>query len=243
MNMTDETLSAFLDSELSEAEMEAVREQLAVDPMLADRLAELASVDAELQAHYAGIDDQPMPESITRLLDQDASGGSGGEPDNVMTFPWWRRVRAHAGKAIAAAVIGGFALAQWLAVPDSGENAGWPAVAQALESRPSGEAYAIDDSTTVMPRLTFRSQAGDWCRQYYLQQGDNASEQIACRIEANQWKRVAEEDVEPIAASNAYQTATGGHVLDRPLDRMMNGAPLNRSDEQAILERWADTGS
>ena len=48
MKMTDETLSAFLDNELTDAEMEAVRDQIEKDPTLADRLAEMASVDAEL---------------------------------------------------------------------------------------------------------------------------------------------------------------------------------------------------
>ena len=46
MKMTDETLSAFLDNELTDAEMEAVRDQIEKDPTLADRLAEMASVDA-----------------------------------------------------------------------------------------------------------------------------------------------------------------------------------------------------
>lgn len=65
MKITDETLSAFLDSELSPSEMEAVRERLATDPSLTDRLAELADVDSELKSHYGDIDDRPFPESVT----------------------------------------------------------------------------------------------------------------------------------------------------------------------------------
>ncbi|MBD3641651.1 MAG: hypothetical protein HUJ18_11715 [Marinobacter sp.] len=239
MNITDETLSAFLDHELPEAEMQAVRDQLAADPALADRLAELASVDAELQTHYGAIDNRAMPEAVNRLLADELPAGAGGEPDNVIAFPWWRRLREHTGKAVAAAVIAGFALAQWLAVPGSGEDAGWAEVAQALETRPSGEPHAIDD-TTVTPRLTFRNQAGDWCRQFQVQRPDHASEQIACRTGAGNWEPVAKVDVEAGAAPDSYQTASGGSVLDSTLDRLMAGPPLGRQEEQALMERWSD---
>ncbi len=57
------------------------------------------------------------------------------------------------------------------------------------------------------------------------------------------WPAVAQEEVEPIPASDTYQTASGGHVLDGTLDRMMSGAPMSRSEEQAVLERWGDKGS
>lgn len=240
MNITDETLSAFLDHELPEAGMQAVRDQLAADPALADRLAELASVDAELQTHYGAIDDRPMPEAVTRLLADAPPAGAGGEPDNVIAFPWWRRVREHTGKAVAAAVIAGFALAQWLAVPGSGEEAGWPAVAQSLETRPSGEPHAIDDATTVTPRLTFRNQAGDWCRQYLVQRPDHASEQIACRTGAGDWEQVANVDVEAGAAPGSYQTASGGSVLDEAIDEMIDGPPIGPETEHSLIEQqWS----
>jgi anti-sigma factor RsiW len=86
MKMTDETLSAFLDNELTDAEMEAVRDQIEKDPTLADRLAEMASVDAELQAHYGSIDDRPMPASITRMLEEKASRSAAPAQDNVAKF-------------------------------------------------------------------------------------------------------------------------------------------------------------
>lgn len=227
MNMTDETLSAFLDNELTEAEMEAVRDRLAVDPALADRLAELASVDAELQAHYRSIDDRPMPASVTRML----------EPanDNVVTFPWWRRVREHSVKAVAAAVIAGVALTQWLTQPSNGDPA-WPAVANILDNQPSGEVYQVGDHASLTPRLTFRSLAGEWCRQFRLETEGSASEQIACRNDAGTWEPVARAEAEPAPASDTYQTASGGSVLDQTLDRMMADSPIGPNTERALLQ-------
>lgn len=234
MNMTDETLSAFLDNELTPAEMEAVRDQLAADTaaavQLADRLAELASVDAQLQAHYGAIDDRPLPTSVTRML-EDAPAD-----DNVITFPWWRRLRSHAGKAVAAAVIGGVALMQWSNLPSSGDPA-WPAVAQILDSQPSGELHRVDDQSTLTPRLTFRNTADHWCRQFRLETGNTASEQIACRNDGGTWEQVTRVETDSLPESGQYQTASGGRVVDEALDRIMAGSPVGPDQERALLER------
>lgn len=241
MNMTDETLSAFLDNELPEAEMEAVRDQLAVDPALADRLAELAWVDAELLAHYSSIDDRPMPASVTRMLETDQSQSTASGQGNVITFPWWRRMRGHTGKAVAAAVIAGVVLTQWLTQPSTGDPT-WPEVVNVLDNQPSGEVYQVDSLAALTPRLTFRSQAGEWCRQFRLETAGSASEQIACRSEAGAWEQVAQVEVRPSPEPDTYQTASGGSVLDRTLDGMMAGSPIGVDAERALLRHQWGTG-
>lgn len=242
MNITDEILSAFLDNELSEPEMNAVRDQIALDPALADRLAELASVDAELLRHYGAIDQQPLPEAIMSLLEPPAPVA---RPDNVVAFPWWRRLKEHSGKAVAAAVVAGFAMTQWPGSPAVDDPA-WPSIAQVLEQQPSGQAYEIHFDATVMPRLTFRNQAGDWCRQFRVDSAAGASEQIACRDGRGDWDSVVEVQVSSAPDSPnspnspKYQTASGGSVLDDELDRMMAGQPVAPDGEAALLgRRWA----
>lgn len=240
MKITDETLSAFLDSELSHAEMEAVRHKLAVDPALTDRLAELASVDAQLQAHYGTIDDRPMPESVTWMLADSSSRNRASAPDTVVRFPWWRTLRGQAGKAVAAAVIAGVALMQWFGLPSNGDPA-WQQVAQVLENQPSGQTHTLDSQSTsgasLTPRLTFQNQDGDWCRQFGINTATAASEQIACRGETGEWEPVARAEAEPAVDADAYQTASGGSVLDPTLDRMIQGAPIGPEQERELLDR------
>lgn len=238
MNINDETLSAFLDNELTNAEMQAVRDQLAEDPVLADRLADLASVDAELQAHYSSIDDRPLPASVTRMLETEPAGGSAPERENVVTFPWWRRLRGHTGMAIAAAVIAGVALSQWLTLPsDSGPA--WAEVVDILDTQPSGEVYQVTHEATLTPRLTFRSQGGEWCRQFRLETEASATEQIACRSDAGTWERVARAEAGPSSAPDTYQTASGGSVLDQTLGRIMAGSPIGPDAERTLLQhQW-----
>lgn len=219
MKVTDETLSAFLDNELTEAEMESVRKQLTADPALAHRLAELALVDAKMQTHYSAIDDHRTQ-------------------GNVVTIPWWRRMRGHTGKAIAAAVIAGLVLTQWLALP-SNDAPAWSDVVKALDSQPSGVVYQIGDLASVMPRLTFRSQADQWCRQYRLETTESASEQIACRSDGGTWEQIARVEARPLPGTDTYQTASGGSVLDETLDRMMAGSPIGPDAERALLQhQW-----
>lgn len=238
MNMKDETLSAFLDNELTDAEMEAVRDQLEQDPTLSDRLAEIASVDAELQAHYGSIDDRPMPAAITRMLEESASRSAAPAQDNVVTFPWWRRLPGHTGKAIAAAVIAGVALTQWLVVATDGDPMS-PAVANFLDSQPSGEVYEVDDHTSMTPRLTFQGQDGQWCRQFRMETQGTASEQIACRTGAGSWALVASAKTEPSLAPDVYQTASGGSALDQELDQMMTSPPIGPNEERMLLkQKW-----
>lgn len=240
MKMTDETLSAFLDNELTDAEMEMVRQQLMADPALAERLAELASVDAELQAHYSAIDDRPMPAAVTRMLEAEHSQDGASNQDNVVTFPWWRRLKGNAGKAVAAAVIAGVALTQWLALP-SNEAPAWSEVVTALDSQPSGVIYQIGERASVMPRLTFRSQDGQWCRQYRLETTESASEQIACRSDGGTWDQIARVESRPLPGTDTYQTASGGSVLDETLDRVMAGSPIGTEAERALLQhQWGD---
>jgi anti-sigma factor RsiW len=83
--VSDEQLSAFLDAELPAAEMEAVREQISRDENLANRLAELAMVDTQVASHYRRIDEQPMPEAITRLLSDEPP------TNNVIAFPAYQQ--------------------------------------------------------------------------------------------------------------------------------------------------------
>jgi hypothetical protein len=226
--------------------MDAVRNQLAADPSLADRLAELATVDAELQAHYSSIDDRPLPESVTRMLEGVPSRNAAPGKNNVVSFPLWRTVqwrgsmRGHAGKVAAAAMIAGVALMQWSDTPLNGDPA-WPAVTHVLDSQPSGEIYQVSNQATLTPRLTFRNQAGEWCRQFYLESADAASEQIACRSEAGSWEQVARAELEPSSESGNYQTASGGNILDETLDRIMANSPIGPDKENALLEQlWRD---
>lgn len=236
MNLTDDTLSAFLDGELPEADMQTIRHQLVTDPALGERLADLAAVDRTLADHYGAIDQRPLPAAVSDLLQTGAANQA-----KVVAFPTWRRARQglqrRAGTAVAAALALGFGLAQlWHGAPWNGPD-DWQPVAEALETTPSGETHTLVTGAELTPRLTFTNQAGAFCRQFHLQGPDKASENIACRSSGPAiWEQVATVAVPRIEAGNRYQTASGGSVLDSTLDQMVAGDLITPARERKLME-------
>ncbi|MBL1271707.1 MAG: hypothetical protein COB25_009775 [Oceanospirillales bacterium] len=240
MTSVDETLCAFLDCELSPEEMQQIRNRLAVEPALAARLGELALVDQTLKAHYGEIDGRPLPEAVNQMLA--TTRDEPERPNKVLRFPLWQRLQAHTGKAIAAALVAGFALAQWLSLTPAGTDAAWHSVAQGLETTPSGVSSTLATGEQLMPRLTFVNQEGEYCRQFRLQGHARSSENIACRSAADTggWSLAVRVEVADTVPADRYQVASGGSVLDDTLDQMISG-PLVAPDAELrlIQQNWA----
>jgi len=237
MNISDERLSAFLDAELPEAEMEAIRQALADNEQLAERLAELAMVDELVARSAASIDSQPLPAQINQLL-------AASQPDaKVIAFPLaWplaRRLRqlARNNLAIAASVMLVMAVGAFQLLAPRQDH--WQAVAQLLETGRSGQQLMASDGSRLNARLSFTDQQGDYCRQFQLRDRTGVSEQIACRRQG-QWQPVASVPVKP-KAPGSYQTASGESPLDEQLDHMISGDPLDAAAEAAaIAKHWGN---
>lgn len=243
MNINDETLSAFLDGELTPAEMEQVRTRLAEDSALADRLAELSAVDELVSERAHAIDERPLPSEVQRMLAEDDAKP---ESAQVIPFPLWRRARqalnAQTGIAAAIALAFGFGLAE---VTDNFGNPqadAFQPVAERLETLPSGTSETLPDGREMTPRLTFVNRDGQHCRQYRVTGEGERSENIACRAQQtdNGWEQMASIR-QPAAESGSYQTASGGSMLDSALDQMMDGGIIEPEQEKQLIERdWQD---
>ena len=217
MTISDEQLSAFLDSELPDAEMELIREALIDDENLANRLAEFAMVDEQISSHYASIDKLAIPPAITQLLEQKADAIK----NNVIQFPFWkkaqRNLQQYAAIAACTLLVIGFAVTQLLTDNNSANN--WNAIADVLEQKTSGYEYDLDDGRRIKPQLTFINKSGNYCRQFQLTHTDKRSDNIACRNK-NQWELVINTEEKTVTNSD-YQTASGNSQLDSKLDEIM----------------------
>lgn len=250
MTVSDEKLSAFLDAELSEQEMEWVRQQLIEDENLANRLAEIALVDEQIASHYSRIDERPMPAAVTQLFIQQSQQHAGSRAtqgssahassprsSNIIRFPFWKRAQRSVQRNVAIAactlLVIGFGMVQLL--PSNNEHKShWNAVAQALEKSTSGATQQLNDGSRITPRLTFINLNGEYCRQYQLAEHGNASENIACRS-GGQWKVIINVPQDAIAEGD-YKTASGGSMVDEALDGMMQGEAFDSADEQKIIQ-------
>lgn len=229
MKMTDDILSAFLDNELSEAEMQNVREAIAADNELTARLAELAAADDLFRNHAAMIDDRPMPPDVLTMLN-----------DKVVELSAWRRLRSktrtvlseYASLAAGIALVVGFAGGQIIGTPGA-DNVSDAGLAAALSQTPSGQAVLLPDGRQLTSNFSFLDQQQRLCRQFILISEQENSSNIACRDSGN-WQLQA--SVYNHHATGAdYQPASRNEWIDQLLDELMVGQPMSLEQEQAAL--------
>ena len=240
MNISDEQLSAFLDAELPEEEMEAIRQQLSIDDTLTNRLADLAMVDNLVASSYARIDERPLPKAVSNLLADNENSSS-----NVIAFPLWKkfqnRIQQHAAIAASVALILGFGITQMMKNDTSSDGAlrDWKNIAQVLETTPSGINRGLVSGVQVKPQLTFKNKAAEFCRQFQVKDNKGTSENIACRGNDN-WQLIASVHVDQIQDSDVYQPASGGSVLDSTVEELVSGDFFDaQSESTAIANHWA----
>lgn len=238
MKITDQQLSAFLDAELPEPDMERVREALAEDDSVTDRLAELARVDALVAAAYTRIDQQPMPASVEALLEN--------PPAQVVAFPRQNNfpragVRSWLQPPVAMAASLVLAIGVGIALSlQPGADRDWQSVAQVLDSSRSGIAQALPGGGEVKPQLTFIDHRGDVCRQFQQRFGDGRREAaIACRRDGS-WQAVERAPLTG-ADSELYQTASANDVLASALDRMLAEGPFDAATETRLIQQQRTT--
>lgn len=235
MKITDETLSAFLDHELSAREMEAVRDAISEDEALGERLTELASIDASVRQHAASIDSHPMPEALTALL----------QDNTVVYLSAWQRSRRfvarHAAMAASVLLVIGFSAGYISTNTGTDAAAGNAArlLNALLDSTPSGQTVTVANNASLLPRFSFVDQDGQYCRQYQLQGSDSVTENVACR-QQNGWQVVATVETFDLSLQEDYRPATGTFLLDSTLDAMMEGNPLSMEEENSVIRRqWS----
>jgi len=247
MTISDETLSAFLDSELPEQEMDDIRSALARDEALANRLAEMTMTNMAVGNAYRTIDDRPLPAALATLLESEGASRREAKlqsTENIVTFPIWKRInrtlQQNAALAACLALVAGVVLSQGITGFDRAGDDDWQQITAALEAGRSGVPQTVGEAR-LTPQLTFVNQDGDYCRQYALSSSDAGSQNIACNTDGD-WTLIATLHTASIS-NGTYQTASGGTMLDGVLDRMMAGTPLSADQEAAVIDNsWQSGG-
>ena len=251
MTITDETMSAFIDGELSPAEKREVEQQLAANKELAARLAHLKQADELVRRHARLIDDTPMPASVLAML-QDTPTTS---TDNVVQMSAWRNsiqtlsdnAQQHLAKAaclvLAVGLAGGYLLGSGsssngmqtdIAQTRSGSQTEFLA---AISSAASGESVSLPGNQQLQISFSFEDAGARLCRHYLLESPQQQREGVVCRAN-NEWLNVAEMTISTAAAGATYQTATSSATsIDQILDSLMVNGPLQPEQERSQLAR------
>lgn len=242
MNINDETLSAFLDSELSEHEMEQVRKALETDDELVMRLAELSEVDMRVKEHATSIDEVPLSDSLAKTVAKlDTPTSKSTLSSNVVTLTPWQTVKQSANKSLAiaasVAVVFGIAMMSYLQ-PNESQNLVASNTALALDTQLSSGVFEQSNGSVFRAQLSFKNQQGELCRQYALSSNNTTQTSIACKTQ-NGWQIKAQTATQQSNNGAQYQTASNNNELDAVIDSMISGAPLDRAQEQqAINAKW-----
>lgn len=245
MSISPEMLAAYADDQLDGADRAMVEQALAQDPALAQEVATHRALRARLVAHFAPILEETLPESLTRALKappapQTATVVSietararrrerearSPNPEPMSKVPARPRWAVGAGIALAACVALAVVIGRPAMVPAS--NYAAPELAQALDSRLSGE----QGGSGPQVLLSFADATGAVCRGFA---GSQASG-IACH-DAHGW-RLERRFPGVTAQEGAYrQAGSTDPKLMAAMQDMAVGGALDPAAERAARAR------
>lgn len=237
MNLTDEKLSAFIDNELPANEMDAIRDLIATDDSLVDRIAQLSFVDHAVSTTLHAIDDKPLPNSVHQLFETEQASASAS---NVVQFPVIRKVvtvlREHASIAAVLVLAIGITIGTYFST-DTAEDLDWASVNQVLDNNLSDQTVSVNADWTMHLKTSFINTDNHYCRLFALNSTSSAHMNIACQQQGG-WQLHSRIPYEPTQA-NDYQTASVDPTINQLIDSTIQGGFLNRAQEQeAINQQW-----
>lgn len=248
MTVTDETLSAYIDDELSPDEMEAIKTAIVMDNELAARLENMKCPDRLITEAFGGIDSEPLPEAILDLLEDDDANS----PEDVIPFPAMQAVRPAApwvaplaaSVALAVGIVAGMQIA-----PDRSDsreqvslagviNASNPLYA-ALESAQSTSRVETSEGA-ITPILTFKSVDGPYCREFFVERNAYPSRAVACRLDGAWVVQFAALAAEQTQQATGYSTASAEITaqFDILVENMIAGDALDTEQERELVGNW-----
>lgn len=233
---------AWIDGELPEAEAAWMEHAVAADPVLAALADRHRRTKLRFATAFDTIARTPRP-----AIEQDEARRP--EPAPVISLAAVRAERAAKAKAKAKADSGGQSVGRWT-VPAmvaaslivgilSGYGMGSPSgvadrpgalavspkIASALDSQLSG------DGGTIRVALTFRDQAGDYCRSFKASHLSG----IACRQDGAWQLRYA--SAAGSTPQGDYRMAGGDEAATQIVSTMIAGDPLDRAAETAARDK------
>lgn len=239
---TDEQLSAFLDGELSPQDTDALGRQLESDAALAARIERLGAAHKIYVDAVSQIDRTPMTPGLrAAMAAPPAAKVVAFRPRGFVAFV--AEHRAIAASLVCAVAVWGVMSSGWarpsmdpFAPDQNGLVMANSQLHEVLETAPTGEVSAVGEATAV-PRLTFASGDGAYCRQFDVMTKESTSTAIACR-EDRGWRTqiIAYGLPRPVGD---FQTALAARspALEAFLDEHMTGAPMNLEAESELLKR------
>jgi hypothetical protein len=243
VNLSEETLMAYVDGELDGSTREQVARAVAADPEVARRVAAHQALRAKLRAGFDPVLDEPVP---ARLLSLVHGAQSGAKPAQVLPFRTrpapqrsWVQWSSLAASFVLGAVVWHFAMRPNSTRPltlNQGE-----VVASAELGRALNGQLAADQkpSSAVQIGVSFLSKQGAYCRTFRLR-GSAQAAGLACHENQGWTVQVLahESGSQPQGQYRQAASDLPPAVLQAVTDSIA-GDPLDASAEaQALASGW-----
>ena len=228
MNPDDEMLMAYADGELDLLTTKRVERAIADDPALAEIVAAHRALRCQLDAAFAPMLAEPVPNNLAALLKTNVVPFA--QPQFILPQPR----RWLSSLAVAASLVIGVALGtQWIAGEGPVTARGTALIASGELARALNNQLAADSGETRV-LVSFREQSGGYCRVFAAPALDG----IACK-QGDAWQ-LRQTRTSTKQADAAYRQAASGEAeLMAAAQDMMAGAPLDRhAEERARNGGW-----
>lgn len=237
----DETLMAYVDGELDSTRSAEVRGACALDPTLAQRIADFEHSRSALSGAFSQVLREPVPAHLVNMIN--AAMPAAEKPGVAAQLLGWLREMTQPLPMATAALA---ALATLLGVQlfhtphQAGPAPLSVALQHALSTVPSGEPRMLGDDE-FLPLATVKTAKGELCRQYELHDSagtaSHAQQGVAC-LDGQAWANVALIQEDKVRAGSGYVPASDGHV---DLEATLGAFRYLDADAEAqlIAGKWA----
>lgn len=243
MQFPDEVLMAYADDEVDADLRRQIEAAMALDPSLAERVAQHRRLRLDLGTAFDGVLDERIPD---RLLDATAS--SPGRPATVTDLNAVRTAKERAAHprrwswvewtSIAASLVIGILAGRTALQPANSDlfatSAGGIIARAELAAALTDQVGEAGKDANVRIGLTFRATSGEYCRTFVT----TSTAGFACR-EPNAWKIRALSDGVDTAKDGEYRMAGTDlpPAILAAVEQSMTGEALDLEQEQAARSR------
>lgn len=250
-DFSDETLMAFADGELDEAQMAQIERALANDDQLAVRLSVFLESRSAAFDSFQPLLQTPIPDvlrsNVDKIIEAQAEGIATSEASNIVSLadkrkPFYARTDLAAAACISliAGGVVGFALSG-----SSPRSEGSDILAtvisdtsliEAMETVRSGDEIRMENGSRLSVIASFKNDLGSLCREFEVDGANGAtSVSVACATEgAWQVKFLVSA---PSTSGNQYAPASSLEALEAYLTAIGATQPMNEADEAKTLDR------
>jgi hypothetical protein len=219
MSIEPEMLMAYADGELGPIEARRVERAIAEDPALAARVEQHRALRARLDAHFAPVAGEPVPDRLAAMLSSNVVDLPQRRPRRAL--PAWSRWSG----ALAASLVLGLAIGHgW---QDSGvvRSRGGQLYADGALAKALDRQLAAAPGAVRVP-ISFRDNTGQYCRVFTAP----ATDGIACRDDRG-WLLRQTRAGAASARTDYIQAGSTDPELMAAAQQMMAGDPLDAGAE------------